>query len=455
VHLRTLTLGPWTFNSQTPRGMLPGATLADTAVSPSTPGGSGTAAVRWEFRKLDQTVIFETDGITIGNIKALCKPALSGGSAAVVFTASPGLPETDVPAHIVSAAEGQWTDIAQNTMSSVAFDYTGWGMSGFATGLSAILTAWSGGTYDSGRHRLLVHGGGHNDYDGNEFYAFDVRTANWSRLDNPSPYDEAAFGGGWNGVYPDNGPQPIHTYGMICVNPDTSKVYRLGISGSGYLSQIQEFDSAAASQLTPGDAKAYWSYKATVNWQDPSSGASAWMSDEGQFLIASRDIGTFISFRRYNPTTDTIGSTISAVTGAFTSNDLKVAYSPARRLAVCFRGTDSLVLVDTAANVMSLQTVSGATLPGGAGSIAYDLVRDLFWVWSDDSADRRTIYSIDPTTWVATEISPSGSTPSSPHAGDKGPYGRFCYAPEYDVLLAVNNVSGGVWIYKPVGWSPP
>lgn len=102
-HLRTQTLGPWTINSATPRGLVPGAVLADTAVAPNTPGAAGIAAVLHEFRTDDETVIFTSDSITIGSIKTLCKPALAGGSASVVFEADALLPVTsDAPAAGVS-----------------------------------------------------------------------------------------------------------------------------------------------------------------------------------------------------------------------------------------------------------------------------------------------------------------------------------------------------------------
>src|SRR5215467_3275959 len=39
-----------------------------------------------------------------------------------------------------------------------------------------LMRAWSGGAYDSKRDRLIVWGGGHGDYGGNEIYAFDVNT---------------------------------------------------------------------------------------------------------------------------------------------------------------------------------------------------------------------------------------------------------------------------------------
>jgi hypothetical protein len=372
---------------------------------------------------------------------------------------------TSAPSHIAAAAEGQWTAIGSNTMTAVSFNYAGWGVPGFVTNLQAMLNAWSGGTYDPVTHRLYVNGGGHNDYDGNETYAFNLETNSWSRLDNPSPYDEDAFTGGgpnnplgWDGVFPDNGPQPIHTYEIMACNPTSGRVYRIGRSGS-VLQRIQEFTPSLAVQQTPGAARPSWSYKAIISWQDPSGGATAWMADEGQFLIAYHDNGTFINFRRYNPTTDTVSAQLSGG-GAFYGGDKAMAYSPARRLAVLHRrqtSTNTLVLFNSATNTASTQAVTGATLPSRCG-LEYDIVRDRFVAYSDEEADRRVLYSINPDTWVATAITPSaGATPTIPPnlAGYRGIYGRFAYCAEYDVFIAFNSVSGSVFLYKPVGWSPP
>jgi hypothetical protein len=38
------------------------------------------------------------------------------------------------------------------------------------------MAAWGGGAHDTKRDRLIVWGGGHGDYGGNELYAFDVNT---------------------------------------------------------------------------------------------------------------------------------------------------------------------------------------------------------------------------------------------------------------------------------------
>ena len=38
----------------------------------------------------------------------------------------------------------------------------------------SLINAWNGGTVDTARSRLLVWGGGHADYYGNEMYALDL-----------------------------------------------------------------------------------------------------------------------------------------------------------------------------------------------------------------------------------------------------------------------------------------
>jgi len=52
---------------------------------------------------------------------------------------------------------------------------------------SAIMEAWSGGTYDPVREALVLPAnGGHADYGGNEVYAFFISSLSWERLTEPS-----------------------------------------------------------------------------------------------------------------------------------------------------------------------------------------------------------------------------------------------------------------------------
>ena len=68
-----------------------------------------------------------------------------------------------------------------------------------------VMEPWSGGAFDTKRDRLLVWGGGHGDYSGNEIYAFDLAQLKWIRLSDPS----ANTGGDeCSGLYPDGRPSP-------------------------------------------------------------------------------------------------------------------------------------------------------------------------------------------------------------------------------------------------------
>ena len=53
-------------------------------------------------------------------------------------------------------------------------------------GCKCVITAWSGGVYISGHKTMIVWGGGHNDYYGNEVYGFDINILTWSVLRAPS-----------------------------------------------------------------------------------------------------------------------------------------------------------------------------------------------------------------------------------------------------------------------------
>lgn len=363
-------------------------------------------------------------------------------------------PSSGVPSHIASAAAGQWTAIGTNQLQNVAFNYTTspWPISGFSTNLRSIMDDWSGATYDSVRHKLYVHGGGHSGvsgYSGNDVYCFDLATATWSRLDNPSAYAEGDANAA--GIYPDNGPLPIHTYSMWCVNPVSGLIYRLGVSGS-ICDDIAEFNPSTATQQAAFASKTWWTYRAAVSWQDGSGAGTVWMPDEGKFLIASHNMGSNLEIRRYDPTANTVSSSTSG--GASASVDKSVAYSQARRLALIHRfNSGPYCSFDCVTNTPTSRTITGATLPDRL-SIEFDPVRDRFIGYTDEQADTRKLYSIHPDTWVATEIAPTtGATP--PASQGNGLHGRFRYCSDYDVFIMSNRVDGSVYLYKPAGWSAP
>src|SRR5688572_2431081 len=103
-----------------------------------------------------------------------------------------------------------WMAAPNSRMRSVApanGQFAGtWGVGGPAM----VIAAWGGGALDTKRNRLILWGGGHADYYGNELYAFDIPTLKWARLTDPtvSPVMDQE-------VNADGTPNSRHTYGGL------------------------------------------------------------------------------------------------------------------------------------------------------------------------------------------------------------------------------------------------
>ena len=176
-HLRTMTLGPFTVNTATPRGIVCGSVLADTAVAPAAPGAAGIAPVRWEFRA-GSTPIFDSDEIVQGPIRTLCQPRFGS----VVFTANPALPATVIPAYVPTTVGAAAVITTTNSLQDVRPNLPG-SLLGLAMGIGdysgGAVSRWAG-LY--GKH--LVHGGGHAISDDASVYSvtFGTTSVSWERL---------------------------------------------------------------------------------------------------------------------------------------------------------------------------------------------------------------------------------------------------------------------------------
>ncbi|AKF03757.1 hypothetical protein [Sandaracinus amylolyticus] len=346
---------------------------------------------------------------------------------------------TDVPAYIVDATPGEWTAIGVNTLADVAFDYGSVATpDGFRTGLQGLMDAWSGGTYARERHRLYVNGGGHRDYDGNEWYAFDVHAARWERVNDPSVYLETEATAG---VFPDGAPIPIHTYDCLVYAPTTNSVYRMGAGGSP-LRQAWEFSLD------------------TLRWRavpvevlDPFGGTARWdpASESILLLQNAQHAAGFAHVDRFDPREpeatrlQQFGPTMSAVTGALDTTHGELVYTGNRVAPIRVVVATGVATPITTAGDTALEAMQG---PG----FTYDARRDRFTGWG--VGDTRTLYHLSRSDWTwTTEVPSSGATPGAPNTN--GVFGRFQYVPEYDVMILATTVSGPVMMWKPRDWSPP
>ena len=112
---------------------------------------------------------------------------------------------------------------------------------------------WSGGAADDAHQRLIVWGGGHSDYAGNEVLVLNLSdTPSWERFTGPTMPVPYVYGNAWEGLKPyfvrrhDGGqyqpgasPSSRHTYNGLQYVPYQNKLYSFGgsVANIGYFSQ--------------------------------------------------------------------------------------------------------------------------------------------------------------------------------------------------------------------------
>lgn len=298
-----------------------------------------------------------------------------------------------------------------------------------------VINPWSGGTYDTKRDRLIVWGGGHSDYSGNEIYAFSIGSLTWQRLTDPST---DVGGSEASGYYPDGKPRSRHTYEYIeYLGPTFDRFCSFGGHGlypSGQIgtSNTDCFNFATNQweryASTPvfgiGSCSAY----------DPVKG-HGWMHGGGTSSLAE-----------FNPTANTW-----TVRGAV-QNDIYYANAeidPVRRRFIAIgHGIHASWNIDASGTIARTNlATSGATSIESVDNpgLAYDSASDRMVAWSGGG----DVYVLNLSTLVWSRVSPAGTNQVTPTAPDNnGTYGRFRYIASKNAFIVVNAIDQDVYIYK-------
>jgi hypothetical protein len=124
-------------------------------------------------------------------------------------------------------------------------------------GCGAVINDWSGGIADQARSRLIVWGGGHHGYSGNEVYALDLPTLKMLRLNDPSDVSAFSNENCSGDAYADGRPVSRHTYDGLAYIAHAGRmfVYGGGVAGMGCLSKgTWTLDLASVATAPPGQA---------------------------------------------------------------------------------------------------------------------------------------------------------------------------------------------------------
>lgn len=292
------------------------------------------------------------------------------------------------------------------------------------TGCRAVIGAWNGGIADTKRNRLIIWGGGHSDYFGNEVYGLDLKTLTISRLNDPSQVTNVMS---CRESYSDGRPTARHTYNGLAYLSDQDRMFVYGGSKSacGFMS-----DGTWMLDLQE------------MEWRsmDPHSGDSP-ANNPG--VVAEYDVNsgmTFLSdttsFFRYDSGANAYKK-LSRLTGV--DYHLSGVIDPDRRLFIMIGGPGQLWAIDIQRGSRFTvqdwsQKVSGCEqlIHAPAPGLAYDPESKLIvgWVGGD------TVYLFHPDSRTCTSETYSGG-PGPAQAN--GTFGRFRYFPQLGVFALVND----------------
>ncbi len=303
-------------------------------------------------------------------------------------------------------------------------------------GVKAVMSKWCGAAYDTKRDRLIVWGGGHNGYAGNELYGFDVNNMQWSRISEPTPNDQIIEN---VHIYADGNPSARHTYdGMSYIPEPFDVLYGRGSATYGGIPRggphtwIYEFKNSRwvrtedhpdhrVSELTgydPISGNVYSHGKFYLSIYSPKT--NTWIIDSARFSREPLD---------GNASLDPVRRKFVRIGGGVISA-WDISVSPSTRTELITTGENSII---------------NAKAPG----FVYDPVSDKFVAW-DGYDTTGAIYTLDMDTLIWKKILPASSIVPfvDPNGEHRGIFGRFQYIPSKNMFLAASYTDQNVYIFK-------
>jgi len=337
-----------------------------------------------------------------------------------------------------------WTDLGPATkLQSVCppNDFNGIKYN-FADNCPHVTAAWSGAVADTTRNRLIIWGGGHVDYSGNEVYSLNLGSATptITRLTNPSDFTKNT--GCPDANMMDGTPVSRHTYGGIVYLPAQNKMYSFG----GGPAPCGNW-SGATYTLDLSQTPPTWSKMDPVNGFSMLGGYFAANAicgyDSNTATVICETTGTFF---RYDPATNT---STKLSTGSTIPLNAYGVIDPKRKLFI-FMGPP---YQSTAPTVYAVDISKGSTFQSENWSsqvtgcdvlastnypgLVYDPVLDRIVGWPNSG---NTVYIFDEDTKTCTTQTFANGPTNSASSTD-GTFGRFQYFPGLNKYALVTTTS--------------
>lgn len=335
-------------------------------------------------------------------------------------------------------------------------------------GQRGVIDAWSGAVFDPDTDTMVVWGGGHGNYYGNEPYKITLNSdsPSWSMIYPPGGtevpgvttayYSLTSPAPASNGTYPDGKPRSQHTYDKI-------------VFAGGYMWLVRNSGGAPDGAL--GDSTTWRMNISTGDWESVASFGSvtgrvavAYDSSRNR-LYSFEDADDRVGYLQLDNTG--AGWTFeNAPAGANPPTDnwyLSAEYLPDHDLFVIVAGrqttlvTSSVLFYDPTNNTYYQPSLTGADVTGTLINFGYShpayVEGDGIYLW-DNVANTQNLIKLTPGANPRTDacvksiVTPDGGSTVTPVArATEGTYGRFQYSPTMNGFHLINDVAGPSYFY--------
>jgi hypothetical protein len=303
---------------------------------------------------------------------------------------------------------------------------------GFSDNCHNVIEAWNSAIMDTRRNRLVLWGGGHTDYLGNDLYAVDLTTHRVSRITDPGlPVVRTACAEALV-----NGTQANarHTYDALAYMEHVDRMFVFG----GSLSECGSFSNAT------------WTFSfANMTWErrnpsgpipraDPGV-VSAYDATSGRVFL--HDSSYFYSYNFSNDRYERLSGHNNI------DYHMTAVIDPVRRKFVVV-GAGQVYTYDLGRRNMFFDRQTLATKGGDPivnsvyPGLAYDPTSDRILAWNGGD----TVYSLnlDSKTWTAMTY------PGGPgEAPRNGTFKRWSYSHTSGVFVLVNRMNQNTYLFRP------
>lgn len=341
-----------------------------------------------------------------------------------------------MPSWAANATINAWAQISGTNLSAITYDPLP------AGNIARKVDAWCSMSLDTRTSRLYqAAGGGHTDYAGNEVEVLDLTKESpaWATLLAPSASQQ-------NGSYYSDGrPTSRHNYHGSHVNEFDNRIMLFGgaqYSSGAILNTVDSFNlsgnSYNAASTHPNIPSGIVGAEVRPTCMDPRNG--------DVYIFGGSSSSNIASVVKWTRSTNTMGS-VTSLGGGAADREACACWDSTRNVIVMIYG-NTMRTYNPASGVFSSATITGATItsPGSfeGNSTVYVPALDAFLHYLGTGGG--TVYSINASTLVATNLSTTGG--SSIPSGAHGSWGRFRYVPQLHGVVYVPTHASNAWFLR-------